>query len=639
MSKEVTLKKKKKSGPIRFEAIIPIAIIMALVWGYSVFFLDRQVKWALEYGASMAHGAEVNIASLNISFTAPSLTIRGIEVTDKTEPSRNVFSIGKIHFGLLWDALLRAKVVVSAAEMTEIGVHSKRRRPGKVYPPKPKPVQEGPSLGETVAAELKDDVKKQMEGTVLQDIAGILEGSDPMDQLKGLIDELQSEKKIKEIETALKTKEQEWKKRIDSMPNAADIQQIAKKVQDTKIDQSNPQAAAQQIKGLQSEFKRAEDIVKDFDRSQKELRTDVGGFDATIKQIEDSIRKDIDDLQGKLSIPKLDTESLTRTLFAKLMGDKLQQVAGYVDMAQAYIPAKKEGQAEEKKPEFVPHPRGSGRSYTFPITVSYPLFWLQRAAISSTSANSESSGDFSGELKDLSSNAAHIDRPMTLDVSGDAPHQSMSGIKLNLTLDQRSDENWNDLVIQVASHPFENQQFSQSPDVKLNLLADHASSAVNAKFKGKEVDIKIKQTLPQVQFETDAKSPILKEALQKITQRIKSVFVEVRLRGNMLAPKITLASNLGDELAKGFKEHLNAKIAEARAKIKQVVDGKVKVEKDKLMAEFNKIQSSYNSILNDKDSSMKAQVAEVKKIIDGKSKIDRKDIENKAKDALKKFKF
>ncbi len=81
--------------------------------------------------------AEINVKNLKISFSEPSLTIEGIEATDKINPSLNALEIGKIRFALLWDSLLRAKVVVKESSITGLGLQTPRKRPGKVWPPEP----------------------------------------------------------------------------------------------------------------------------------------------------------------------------------------------------------------------------------------------------------------------------------------------------------------------------------------------------------------------------------------------------------------------------------------------------------------------------------------------------------------------
>ena len=43
---------RKRKGPIRFEAIVPIAIIVGLVAAYFVLFFDMHLRMGIEYAAT-----------------------------------------------------------------------------------------------------------------------------------------------------------------------------------------------------------------------------------------------------------------------------------------------------------------------------------------------------------------------------------------------------------------------------------------------------------------------------------------------------------------------------------------------------------------------------------------------------------
>ena len=60
-------KLKKKKGPLRFEAIVPILLIIILSALYGRFFFDSHLRSTLEWGATKAYGAEINIAKIKTS--------------------------------------------------------------------------------------------------------------------------------------------------------------------------------------------------------------------------------------------------------------------------------------------------------------------------------------------------------------------------------------------------------------------------------------------------------------------------------------------------------------------------------------------------------------------------------------------
>jgi uncharacterized protein (TIGR03545 family) len=632
-------KKLKKKGPFRWEAIIPIAIFIGLVWAYVTFMLDSHLRQGLELAASKVYGAQVDVGYVNIKFTEPSLTIGNVQITDKETPSLNVVAVGRIRFALLWDALLRAKVVIDESSITDIALYSPRKKPGKVFPPPPPDPKAGPSLTDKISEELKAEAEAQLKNNIFGDVAKILSGTDATKQLEQMREQLVSEAKIKELQTTLVAKRDEWTKRIDNLPKPAEVKSIIEKVKSTKINTSNPFEAGKQLEGLRKDVEKVQDIVKTYEKTHKDVEKDVNGFNAGLKDIDEAVRKDMEALQNKFQLPTIDKQSLTKALLNKVMGDKLVKLTSFMDKAKAYLPDK--NRKANKEAEYVPHPRGKGRTYKFPITVGYPLFWLKKAAISSKSTAEGFSGDFSGMLLNVTTDPALINKPTEVRLAGDAPRQDVRGVDLKLVMDYRGDVGTTKMDLVVQSHPFPEQMFASTSDITFGIAEAPASLKARAKYSDGQVDANISETIINPSFKTDAKAPLLKEALTSVTQRIKTVDMEVSLSGGLMNPKMGLDSNLGTELAAGFQRHLNEKIEEAKAKLKSFVDDRIKGERSKLTAEFKKVEDSFNKVLKGKESELKNLQGELDKAFKEKGKAGSKkmqdDIKNQAKDALKRF--
>ncbi|MCC7441458.1 MAG: TIGR03545 family protein, partial [Bdellovibrionales bacterium] len=127
-------KKPKNKGPIRFEAIVPIALVCLGVGAYFTLLFDWHLRLGIQYGATLANGAEVNVGYLRTSFWNATFKMGEIQVTNPEQPERNRVSVGGIHLDLLWDALLRGKVVIPTAGITNIALNTARSSPGRVLP-------------------------------------------------------------------------------------------------------------------------------------------------------------------------------------------------------------------------------------------------------------------------------------------------------------------------------------------------------------------------------------------------------------------------------------------------------------------------------------------------------------------------
>ncbi|MEQ1878533.1 MAG: TIGR03545 family protein, partial [Bdellovibrionia bacterium] len=307
-------KVKKAKGPIRTEAVVPFAIIVALIAFYFMVFFDSHVKSAIEFGAGYVNGAEVNVGSVKTSFIKGDFAINDLQVTNVENPKVNSVEIGRMHFQFLWDALLRMKFVIQDASITDLQVGTPRKYPGRVTK-KPDPVVE----------EKKDENK----GNALADATKLLDCSVDMSGLKN-IGNLQSKAKIEALQADLANKEKEWNASLAALPTGADIDSLKTRISTAKIGgTNNPAEIQQQIQNVDGLLKEANDKVGKVKVAGDTLKNGVSHFQNSLKEIDETVKKDIRDVESKLKLPSLDTESLSKQFFGDQFLAKLGQAKRY----------------------------------------------------------------------------------------------------------------------------------------------------------------------------------------------------------------------------------------------------------------------------------------------------------------------
>ena len=138
-SENKNLTKKKAVGPIRWSALVPVAVTCVGCFLYFSLLFDIHLKYLIETIGYHVFGAEVNVQKLKTSFGKAHFHLEGLQTTDPDHPARNLFEIGQINFGMSWDALLRGKILVEEDKVDGIQVGSPRKKAGKVKPPPPPP--------------------------------------------------------------------------------------------------------------------------------------------------------------------------------------------------------------------------------------------------------------------------------------------------------------------------------------------------------------------------------------------------------------------------------------------------------------------------------------------------------------------
>lgn len=624
----------KKKGPIRFEAIIPFTIIVILIGLYSKFFLDTHLRIGMEKIGGIVHGAEINVADVKTSFFNGTFDIFKIQVTNKEEPALNLIQLDQIGMQMSWDALLRGKIVVPRATVEGISLNAKRQKPGKVFPVE---AQVQNSAAAKVAAEAKDKVlsqsKEEFDGNVLGDVANVLDGASAKDQIGDIRDQLASEKRVDELEALLKTKEEEWKNKADQLKDKEELKALQAKLKSIKVDKKKPWESLKEVKKVTSEIKAK---VNEIKNTSKELKNDISYFKNSIAEIDDLVKKDLKDLESRVKIPELDAASFAKKLLGNMFREKMGETIKYVELARKYMPPPK---PKEEKVNVAKELASKGRLVRFPITTSYPLFWLKEANVSMVGEDT-----FKGSLSNVTSNPAHVGKPAVFQASGDLSKQNISGINLKVTVDHVTETPKESIELSVDSVPTPEKELSKSDSAKLTLKEGSASSRFVAAISGENALVSWNSRTRKPEFLVAAKNERMTKILENVVSSLPELTLNAKAEGPISSLQWSVNSNLGGEFARSIKNELGNQVELAKAELKQKIDAKIGPKKEKLQGQYNKLKDKFDDLLNknEKEADVVANAAQKEEGAAQASPVEEKAEE--AKDKLlkglkKKIKF
>jgi uncharacterized protein (TIGR03545 family) len=597
-------KSKKPIGPVRTEAVVPAAVVLGLIYAYFFFFFDAHLRRGMEFVGSRVHGAEVNIADIDTSFWGASFRLAGLEVTDKEKPERNLFQVGEIRFQMLWDALLRAKFVVEDASVLDIRAYTPRRHPGFVLPPPPP--DDGNGLIARVQNQVWQQTKERINENFLGDIAQVVGGVDPKEQLQSIQADLKSSQRLEQLEAELTSKRAEWEKRIKELPRPQAVKDLEAKIKALNLNTKNPAELARNLRQAKEILGEAEGLVKRVDDTQRDLSTDLNNYTNAVSNLRGFVEQDIQDLQKRLQIPSIDPKEFSTQLFLGMVSDRVASLRKYVALARRYMPPKKteEQKAEERAEAILPRARGEGVVFNFPITKGYPLFWLKKAAVSSEINQSEWAGKVSGQILDLTTSPAELGRPLKVLLAGDFPKQRIHGFDFNATLDHTGEVARASVVASVKSFPVAELLFSDSPSVRFGLEKATAASRLEAKLADQELDIRIGGEFREPKFLLEAKSKPVQEILESVLRGIPRVTMQAGVRGSWDSFGVNIDSNLGRELSAGFQKQLQSKLAEGKARIQAFVDEKITPQRKKVEEKLAGLRTGPGEALGSRKTEM-----------------------------------
>lgn len=641
----------KKKGPIRWEALLPFALVVGLTWAYFFFFFDSHLRHGLEFGGYQMLGAEVNVREVKTSFWNANLSIKGIQCTDPEQPHQNMIEIGDIRFGMLWDALLRAKVVVNEMAVEGIKIGTPRKSPGKVKPPDPvKADSNEPSAVEKEADRLKkqalDKAKDEYSDNVLGDIAALLSGTSGDDQLKNIEGQLVSKKQIEAFQKSVDEKNKVWQERFKALPKPKEVQELGDRMGKIKTkDFKTPQELADSLKQFEEIMKEADAKSKTIQATSGDLNADLKAFETGLKDIENLVKKDIKDLEARFRLPKLDAGAISKSLFKQYMDPYLAKLNRYRSMAEKYAPPNvmKKG---SKEPEVAmqPRPRTKGVSYEFGRPNSYPLFWAKKISVSSQAGSEPGAGNIEGLITDVTTHQVLVGRPTVAKLSGDFPNDKIEKFLAQLSFDNTKELSVIVFDFSVGGYPVSGREVVNSPDVKLAFTNAQGSIQSKGVLTGlRDLKFSLQNQIKSVTFDVQAQNAVVQEILKAVFAGIPTVTVDADIEGHLPEMAVEIQSNLGPEIKKGFEQQIQKKIDEAKAKIQAYVNEMVGKEKAKVEAEVNKLKGQAEAEvkkvqdqLNAQKNQAQAKLDETKKRSEDQAKAAMKKEEDKAKASVQK---
>lgn len=623
---------KKSKGIIRWEAIIPFLIICLIIGLYFNLFFDGHLRRGLEWVGYKAIGAEVNIAKLETSFFKASLRVQGIEITDAERPTHNSINIGDIRFSMLWDALLRAKVVVNEAAVEQIEFGVQRKHPGKVKPPEPESTQ--PGFAEKLKEQALKEAQEQAGENVLGDVIAMLGGAGAEAQLEKLKESLPSKKMLEQFDVDLKAKQANWDQRLKSLPQSKDIQALNERLNKVKYkDFKSPQELQTSLQELDKVLKEGDAMYKQVQTTGDDLNKDLKGLETQYKDIEKQIKADVKSLEQHFHIPKLDAKALSTAVFNHYLAPYKAKFFRYKAMADKYLPPNLMKKDKEEVAVVQPHPRENGISYEFGRPNSYPLFWIKRTAVSSQAGKSPDAGNIKGEILDITSNQALIGRPTIASLAGDFPGKEIFGFLVRLSLDNTKELSEIGYKLKVDAYPILGKELVNTPDVQIMFTKANGSMDVEGKILGlKNVTVAMNNTFSKIDYSIAAKNEVADQILKAVFAGIPSVNLTVDGQGDLPVIPLSINSNLGGELQKGFEKQIQAKINEAQQRIQNIVDQEIGKQRTQIEAQLNQLRRQFDTEIQ----KAQAQLNDQKKQAETKADQAKKDAETQGKKQLEK---
>lgn len=588
--------KVKRVLPIRTGVLTLLTLFIAGVWFYFAVFFDEHMRWLLQKGLTYANGAEANIASLTANSRDASLIIRGVQMTDDRQPQNNWLQVEQLRFALSWEGLLRARFVVDDASVLGVGLNIPRKKAGFVLPQEKK--NEATSKSNAIVDVANDYFKTTAAGTLFEDLVDLKKGFDPKAKLAALRADLNSEKKIKELQEHVNTFEKDWYANRDKIKNDPEYRNIENDVNALKTKKvktpAEAVAAAQEVEALR----------KKIEIKTREVQTIVANTQAQLKTIEQEkkalphvIADDVKALQAQLKLPDIKVEDLSAVIFGPQIKKWLDQGLFYYNKGKdlyARIKSTTPEQARQAKEKaaLVGHERRHGRDYEFPMMHrTLPRFYLRKSELSMFEEGQTKTEAIHSTLTDLSSNPALVPQPIKWQLAGNLTAHGIQGIFADAVFDHRSDAFKESFQFGVKEVPLADYVLAQSKEAKIWLAKAHMAVSTQGHITADGLALENTLQLNQAAYRAQAEGKDLERILTGVLAGVSNTKLHTQLGGSWTNLKMSMASDVGKSLQHAVQQQFAAEVANARLEAEKYVDNRIQKERKQLDAKITDLES------------------------------------------------
>jgi uncharacterized protein (TIGR03545 family) len=589
----------KQKSIFRYEAILPIALLIGGIAIYSQLFLDAHLRRALEWSLSNAMGAEVTVQQFETHLYKGRLFIGTIDMTDPDKPTQNILSLQKIELSLSWDALLRGKVVINEALVIGIATQTPRKHPGKVYPKSKEPslvATEFQKLSQTALNSLQNNNADTLFGNALS----LLNGKEM--SFSSIEAQLQSPKLLSEFEQKLQNTQNTWQTSTsaftDPLPGLEKKVSLLQNISFKSV--TDAQKWLENANALQTDI---QNQIQKIDAAQSNLNKDITSLSSTFGKINNSINQDMQTVGTYIQIPKIPENQLSSYLLNTYLGKYLEHYETAKNWADTYLPPNLVHKKEQTKITAIP--RRKGILYTYGRQNSYPLFWLKLAEISSKpSRKNPNIGAITGRISNLSTDQELTRQPLEGQLTGDFPGLSIEGVDLYLKIDRRGASR--DLfTFKINKYPIQKLTFLESGDMQIALNKASGRLAISAERTDKHLAILFTQYFDNVLFDVHAGNTILNDISKAAFSSITEAQIDGSLEGPMDNLSFRLESNLGPLLAKNFSDEIDKRLQMEKNRIQNEISQKIDAEKQKIQAQLDQFTANYTRLLQTQENELR----------------------------------
>ena len=589
----------------RWQGIIALLVLIALISIFFIFFFDSLLKKTLEKTLSSTLKRPVEIENVKTDVLSLKFNINGLQIADKKDRYKNLLEIKSINFNLSSQKLAFKKYDIENLTVEEIRFSTKREKPWSI---KEREKEEKPSKEEK-----KIDLKSFKEKLSLPSAKEILK----REKLKTVETGKYYEEKLKELKIKWENKYKELQKEKQSLEalqkQIKELEKKAKKIKsidDLKTITEN----AKQIK------KQINQKIEKIKQLKRELKQDTELIKKAYSDLQKAYKEDINRLKRKYSLSLEGGVNLAGLIFGDKVKEYLEKGLSVYRTISPYLKRGEEKQKEIQEKGY----RLEGRYVKYKETNPYPDIVIQNGKLSLVAFNS----NIEGSLLDFSDNQKIYGKPFKITFKSNKSKYFESFLFDGIfdRTKQISKDSFTFEIKDLISQDLEIKNFVRFTDNKINLNGN--INILNEQNIQGVIKLVFEKTKPVAITGENTK-----RLVEKLFEGINRFYLAANISGIIDSPKISFKSDLDEMVAKRFRNLVKEKVQKVNRELNKELE-KYKNQYENKLNRYKTEFEKYKSIVENYEGTYEKALKEIK------NKLSKKALEKKLKKRiLEKFRF
>ncbi len=591
---------------IRWKALIPLTVLLVLLVGGTILFLDPAVRRGVEAGGTAAVGARVDLAEAHVGILDGNVTFTGLAVTDPAKPMTNLFEAERIIFDVGILPAFEGKIVIDTIAARGIRFGTARRTSGAI-PRDPTPADGEPSAVRRIV----DDWMAQVKVPPLS--LSTLTQTVNVDAISAeSLATLRAARSARAFADTARDRFTTGIKALDPRPTLDSAEALATRLRSANLRTLGIAGARTAVTDVRRTLRDLEALNTKLKTFEAGTKADVDSLTGRVEAIGRARAADYAYARGLLRLPTFEIPAIGPQLFSGLIAEKVGDVMYWVNMAERYIPPGMQRQMQ-KGPERV---RASGTTVLFPKEKVYPTFLARLAELSlAIGGEGAAAGEYEMRVVGATTQPAVYGAPTRFLVSRAAGKVGPRDARITGSLDHRGTPVRDSLSATLSGFPLPTMPLAglgaavDLGDGTSELVLARDGDRLDGRWLWRSTAVRwARDTTSQPRATTPAMR-LVEDALWKAVARIEAVEIEARFSGSVTRPELSVRTNIADAVAGALKAQLGEEVRRAEAQVRAKVDALVDEKAREARAFADGVRTQAETRIAEERAKLEAQKA------------------------------